>query len=109
VVVNVCPAALTAAAPERIWAVLTAPERFGEWADARFLSAEPPGTARPGQVIKLAAPSLGREWPVSIDIIDVDPQQSWIELVAHLPFGVENHERITLTMTKEGGTLVRFN
>jgi uncharacterized protein YndB with AHSA1/START domain len=109
VVVNVCPAAVTSAPPDRIWEVLTTPERFGEWLDASFVSASPPGPARPGQTIRLSAPSLGRRWPVSIDVVGVDPQSRWIDLLAHLPFGIDNHERVTLTETKEGGTLVRFN
>lgn len=109
VVVNVCPAAVTRASPKRIWDVLTAPEQFGDWVDARFISAEPAGRARPGQVIRMSAPELGRQWPVRIEVVDIDPQHRWIDLVAYLPFGVENHERITLTETKEGGTLVRFN
>jgi hypothetical protein len=108
-VVNVCPAGMSTAAPERIWSILTAPERFGEWADARFVAAEPPGPAQPGQVITLGAPELGREWPVRIDVRDTDPLHRWIDWVAHLPFGVENHQRTTLTETPEGGTLVRFN
>jgi hypothetical protein len=29
--------------------------------------------------------------------------------VVHVPFGIENHEHVTLAETKEGGTLVRFN
>ncbi|TMG19175.1 MAG: hypothetical protein E6H99_11070 [Chloroflexi bacterium] len=68
-IVNVCPAAVTPASPERIWTVLTTPERFGEWMGASFVAA----------------------------------------LVVHFPFGIDNHERVTLTETKEGGTLVRFN
>ena len=56
-----------------------------------------------------AAPELGREWPVRIDVLDMDPQHRWIDLLVHLPFGVQNHEHITLTQTKEGGTLVRLN
>jgi ligand-binding SRPBCC domain-containing protein len=108
-VVNVCPAAVTAAPPERIWRVLTAPERFGEWTDAKFVSADPPGPVKPGQTIHLTASSLGRTWPVTIEVRDMDPQSRWIDLVAHLPFGVDNHEHLTLTETKEGGTLVRFN
>jgi hypothetical protein len=47
-VVNVRPAATSTASLERIWSVLTTAERFGDWADARFLSAEPPGPAQPG-------------------------------------------------------------
>ena len=107
-VVNVCPSTVTSASPEKIWTVLTTPERFDEWAGARFVSADPAGPVKPGQVIRLLARSLGREWPVRIDVRDMDPQHRWLELMVHLPFGVVNHERVTLTDTKQG-TLVRFN
>ena len=80
-IVNVCPAAVTSASPERIWNVLTTPERFGEWLGARFVSAEPPGPIRPGQVINLRAPSLAMQWPVRMDVRDMDPQRRWIDLV----------------------------
>ena len=108
-IVNVCPAALTSAPQERIWSLLTTPERFGEWVDASFVSASPPDRARAGQVIHLSAPSLGRRWPMRIDVVDIDPAQGWIDLVAHLPFGIDNHERVAVTPSDGGGTLVRFN
>jgi len=108
-VVNVCPAALTPASRDRVWTVLTTPGRFGEWQDATFVSADPPGLMKSGQAIHLAARTLGRRWPISIDVVDLDPQKRWIELRVHLPFGIDNHERVTLNETKEGGTLVRFN
>ena len=108
-IVNVCPVATSSAPPERIWSVVTMPERFEEWVDARFVSAEPPGPAQPGQVIRMSAPELGRQWPVRIEVGDMDPGHRWIDLIAHLPFGVSNHEHLTLTETPEGGTLVRFN
>jgi hypothetical protein len=97
VVVNICPAALTTASPDRVWEILTAPERFGEWLDARFVSAEPPGPVKAGQRITLSAPSLGRSWPVSIDVVGVDPDSRWVELVVRLPFAIVNHERLMLT------------
>jgi ligand-binding SRPBCC domain-containing protein len=53
--------------------------------------------------------ALGRNWLFSIDVGDVDPQHRWIDLVVHLPFGIQNYEHLTLTETREGGTLVRFN
>jgi hypothetical protein len=109
VIVNVCPAASSKAPPERIWSVLTTPERFEEWQDARFVSAEPPGPVQPGQVINLSARGFGRWWPVRIDVRDMDPQHRWIDLFVHLPLGLTNHEHVTLTSTREGGTLVRFN
>ena len=108
-IVNVCPAAVTSAAPDRVWKVLTTPERFGEWLDAKFESAVPPAPVGPGQRIKLSARSLGRSWPVVIEVKDLDPQCRWIDLVVRLPFGVDNHEHVTLTETEAGGTLVRFN
>jgi uncharacterized protein YndB with AHSA1/START domain len=108
-VVNVCPAAVTSAPPDRLWRLLTTPERFGEWNGANFVSAEPPGTVKPGQTLHLTAPALGRQWPVTIEVRDIDPQSRWIDLLVRLPFGIENHEHVTLTQTKEGGTLVRFN
>ena len=49
------------------------------------------------------------QWPVRMDVRDMDPQRRWIDLVVFLPFGVENHEHVTLSETKDGGTLVRFN
>ena len=77
--------------------------------DARFVSISPPGPVRPGQTIQLTARSLGRQWPVSLEVVDMDPAMRWIDLLVHVPFGIDNHERVTLTETKEGGTLVRFN
>ena len=108
-IVNVCPAAVTSAPADRVWHVLTELERFGEWNDATFVSAEPSGPVTVGQTAHLTAPGFGRTWPVTIDVLGVDPQRRWIDLLVHLPLGLENHEHVTLTETKEGGTLVRFN
>jgi hypothetical protein len=89
--------------------VLTAPARLGEWTDARVVSVEPPGRARPGQRIHMRAPALGLEFGVRIDVGEMDTQHRWIDLLVHLPLGIQNHEHVTLTPTQEGGTLVRFN
>jgi len=109
VIVNVCPAARTTATADRVWNILTTTEKIAEWQDARFVSADPPGAVAPGQAIHLSAQGFGRAWPVRIDVRDVDPKHRWIDWVAHLPFGVDNEQRTTLTETPEGGTLVRFN
>ena len=106
---NVCPAAVTKAPPDRVWAVVEATDRLGEWTDAAVVSVEPPGPAQPGQVIRMGGRALGRNWLFSIDVGDVDTQHRWIDLVVHLPVGIQNYEHLTLTETREGGTLVRFN
>jgi len=108
-VVNVCPAAVTTASPDAVWEIVTAPARFGEWADADYVSSDPPGAIKPGQSVHLSARGLGRRWPVTIDVRDIDPQRRSLDLLVRLPFGVENHNHITLTARPEGGTLVRFN
>ena len=108
-IVSACPAAVTRASPDRVWNVLAAPERFGEWTDAVYRSADPPGPVKPGQTIHLTAASFGRNWPVEIMVGEMDPQRRWIDLVAHLPFGADNHEHLTLTETSSRGTLIRFN
>ena len=108
-IVNVCPAAVTSASPDRVWRVVTDSEHFGDWTDARFVSAIPPGPATTGQVIHLQAGGFGRVWPVSIEVGDMDTRHRWIDLLARLPLGLENREHLTLTSTPEGGTLIRFN
>ena len=108
-VINVCPAATSKAPPDRFWSVLTKPEEFGRWTDARFVRADPAGPVKTGQAIHLAARFAGRDWPVRIDVGPMDPARRWIDLVVHLPFGVANHEHLTLAETAEGGSLVRFN
>lgn len=89
--------------------MLAAAEKFEDWQGARFVSSEPPGPVAPGQVIQLAARGSGRDWPVRIDVRDLDPQHRWMDLLVRLPFGIENHEHLTLTETKTGGTLIRLN
>lgn len=104
-----CPVAVTKAPPDSVWGLIASPERWDRWTDAAFVSASPPGPAQPGQVIRFAGPALGRRWTFTIDVRDLDPQRRWIDLVAHFPFGIDLDEHLTLTETKEGGTLVRFN
>ena len=108
-IVNVCPAARSTATPDRVWSILSAPQKFEEWQGARFVSADPAGHLQPGQSINLSARGFGRWWPVRIDVRDVDPGRRWVDWVAWLPLGVANYQRTTLTETPEGGTLVRFN
>lgn len=108
-VVNVCPAAVTSASPDRVWQVLVDTERIGEWTDATFVSVKPSGPAVSGQVVSLTARGLGRTWPVTIEVGHMDPGHRWIDLLARLPLGLENHEHLTLAETPEGGTLIRFN
>ena len=104
-----CPARVTGAPVDRIWELLTTPERFEEWQDAKLVAALPPGALASGQHIVMAAPFLGRIFRFTFDIGEIDPNRQWLDLTARFPFGIVNQEHITLTPTPEGGVLVRFN
>ena len=108
-IVNVCPAAMSKAPPDRFWEILIDPKAYERWTDARFLSAQPPGQVRAGTVIQMKAPGFGREWPLRLEVTGLDPDRRWIDVIAHLPLGIANHEHLTLTATPERGTLIRFN
>ena len=107
-IVNVCPAGIANVEPDRVWPLLTIPERYDEWVDGRFVSATPPGPAARGQRIALSTMAFARRWPVTIDVGDIDPDRRWIDLTVHLPLGLVNREHVTLTPT-DRGTLVRLN
>jgi ligand-binding SRPBCC domain-containing protein len=95
--------------PERVWQVISTPERYGEWVDATVVAVLPPGPAAAGQRIELTTPFLGRQLPISIDVLGVDAHHRWIDLRVRLPFGVVSDEHLTLTEREGGRTLVRFN
>ena len=108
-IVNVCPSAVTSASPERVWAILTKPESYGEWTDATYASHTPPGPFNVGTEIHMSARGLGRIRLFSIAVTGMDPGRRWVDLLVRLPFGIDNHEHLTLTETAGGGTLIRFN
>jgi len=95
---------------DRVWRVITTLERDEEWLDVKVVSAQPPGVMTPGQTIKLSnAPVLSRVFYLTMEVGDMDPERGWVDILVHLPFGIDNHEHLTLTPTEEGGTLIRFN
>ena len=109
-IVNVCPSRIARATPEQVWRVLTTPERYGEWLqDAEVVEVRPPGSARPSQRIELSASWLGRHWSAVIEVGAIDPNRRWIELIAHLPFGIVNYEHVTVAELDDGRTRIGFN
>jgi uncharacterized protein YndB with AHSA1/START domain len=108
-VVNVCPAGIAKASPDRVWSIVSNPSRFPEWLDVTLAAGAPSGPPTPGQVFKFETRELGRSWPVDIEVKGLDPNRRWIDLRVNLPLGVVNDEHVTLTPADDGGTLVRFN
>ena len=50
--VTTCPTDVVNAPVERVWALLADPLRYGEWTDLREIQPEPPGAAKPGQILR---------------------------------------------------------
>jgi uncharacterized protein YndB with AHSA1/START domain len=107
--VSVCPSALVEAPIERVWDMLTRPDGLDTWADAILVSADPAGPARPGQRLRMTTtPALGRTFPVTIDVLEVDVERHRLRFRVDLPLGLVNDETVTITDAGDGRTLVRF-
>ncbi len=106
--ISVCPAALVAAPLERVWSLLTTPAQYGRWADVRIECVEPEGPARPGQIIHASTPALGRRWPVTLVLEDVDEKRYAIQVRTSLLLGVTGHNRITCIPVNASTTRVQF-
>lgn len=91
--ISVCPIATVAASAEAVWAVLTTPEAYGEWWQARTERVEPPGAAAAGQRVTASVRRLGVRLPVTVDVLARDDAARTLDLRTALPLGlvVRNH------------------
>ncbi len=100
---NVCPVATVKSSLERVWALLSQPEAYGQWWDAHTDSVIPPGKAQPGQLIRAHSRALGVSWQVHIRVAGVDAIHHELDLVTALPLGITilNHIKV---ISVDGGT-----
>jgi polyketide cyclase/dehydrase/lipid transport protein len=105
---SICPASTVSAPVQIVWDVLTRPESFGQWADARVESVVPPGPLAAGQMILLTAPALGRNWEVRFDVARVDPERHEIELHVKLPLDMHMEEHLSCTPVDEQSCQVQY-
>ncbi len=103
----VCPADTVAASPETVWRLLTDPATYETWSDPRVESVQPPGSARPGQVVLLSGGALGMRLRFRFDLERVDPTTHDFELRVQFPLGIRMREHITVRPV-EGGSRVQF-
>jgi uncharacterized protein YndB with AHSA1/START domain len=107
--VTTCPMATVQAPLSKVWRLLSEPGAYDTWVDAVLVSTEPPGPLHAGQVILMRTRGAGRWWPVSFDILEVEPTEHRVALDVHLPLGIVNHEVITCRAVSDSQTLVGFN
>jgi hypothetical protein len=92
--VTTCPTDVVNAPVERVWGLVADPPRYAAWTDLRAIQAEPPGPARPGQVIRGITREAGLTFTATLTILAVDVEAHQIEYRSHLPLGVVGHNRI---------------
>lgn len=105
---SVCPSSVVDAPIDAVWRLLTRPESFDTWVDAKLIAAEPAGDAQPGQRLRLVTKEIGLTFAISMEVLEVDAEQHRLHLMIALPFGVVNDETITMADAGNGRTLVRF-
>lgn len=103
----VCPAATIAASPDAVWRLLTDPQSYDTWADARLERVEPPGPAQPGQLVLMSSGALGLRFKVRFEVERADATTRDLEFRATFPFGIGMHEHITVRPV-EGRTRVQY-
>jgi hypothetical protein len=106
--IYVCPAAVVAAPCAKVWEVLTNLPADARWIDAEVERVEPPGTLQGGQTIRLSASGLGRQWPVTMYIDEVDAARLMIAMRVALPLGIVNRERISCAPISTSACRVQF-
>ena len=93
---STCPITAVSAPAERLWNLLSQPENYTQWLNARIIPlAAPACPAQPGQRIEARTTALGRRWSFYITVECIDHAQLVINFTTRLPFGITVHNHIT--------------
>lgn len=103
-----CPIAVVKAPAGKVWEILSDPETYGTWSDAKTISIIPPGKAVPGQTVYAKASALGLSRDVTIHVEAVAADDHALDLTTHLPLGITVHNHITVRPIDTGTTQVSF-
>jgi hypothetical protein len=93
--ISICPLATIHAPVERVWSFLSEPANYALWWDAQTQSIVPEGPASAGQNIYAQTTALGKHWPVTVMVKNVDEARLQIHLSTVLPWGITVHNHIT--------------
>lgn len=105
---NVCPITVIRSPAERVWALLAQPTSYDTWWDAKTDAIVPSGLARPGQHIRAHSRALGHDWPIHIQVVDVDQARHQLELISSYPFGITLHNHIRVSAIAAEAAQVSF-
>ena len=106
--VTVCPAATINAPIERVWQLLMDPRKWTDWSTARMEAARPDGPLHAGQQLHFSSRAFGARWRAVTTVISVEVERHTLDVDVSVPFGIVNHEHITLISLPDGKTHVQF-
>ncbi len=104
----VCPAAVIAAPCAAVWEVLRNIPSDSGWLGVDVDRADPPGPLQPGQMLLFSGGALGRRWQFRMEIDAMDQEQGVIDMRVLFPFGIVNHEHMSLAPILDGSCRVQF-
>jgi|SRR5579871_1134244 len=94
---SVCPTDIVDTPAETVWALLTNPSGWGSYFDATVKSVIPEGHAVQGQRVGLATGSWPFRFLLTFEFTGVDEVRHELAIDIRLPFGIVNHERLSVT------------
>jgi uncharacterized protein YndB with AHSA1/START domain len=106
--VTVCPAATINAPIERVWQLLMDPRKWTDWSTGRLEAARPDGRLHAGQQLHFSARAFGKRWHAVTTVTSVAVERHSLELDVSVPFGIVNHEHLSLVRLPDDRTYVRF-
>jgi ligand-binding SRPBCC domain-containing protein len=106
--VTVCPAATINAPIERVWSLLMDPRRWTDWSTARLEAAKPDGPLHAGQRLYFSSRAFGRRWHAVTTVTSVAVERHNLDVDVSAPFGIVNHEHLSLVSLPDRRTHVQF-
>ncbi len=105
----VCPAAVIAAPCATVWEVLrNIPSDTGWLGGVEAERVVPPGPLQPGQTLLFSGAAFGRRWYFTMEIDAMNEERGVIDMRVLFPFGIVNHEHMSLAPVPEGSCRVQF-
>jgi ligand-binding SRPBCC domain-containing protein len=106
--VTVCPAATINAPIERVWSLLMDPRKWTEWSTAELEAARPEGPLHAGQRLYFSSRAFGRRWHAITTVISVAVERRSLDVEVSVPFGIVNHEHLSLVSLADCRTHAQF-
>jgi ligand-binding SRPBCC domain-containing protein len=106
--VTVCPVATINAPIERVWSLLIDPGKWTDWSTGRLEAARPDGPLHVGQQLYFSSRAFGRRWHAVTTVRSVAAEQHSLDVDVSVPFGIVNHEHLSLVSLPEDRTYVQF-